>query len=97
MSAMRGMKNVWIRIAVIRKGDDANAKMVWRLFADRRNPALHVRHCDLAGTAIPGMNFMLGEDPSAGNALGLRAWVDAFGDLSIEDGVARIALKTPPQ
>jgi hypothetical protein len=88
-------EGIWIRIAVVRRGDDPDETMVWRVFPERRAPAAHVRHCELAGESVPGRNLLLDEDPKAAGPLGLRAWIDVFGDLRIEDGVARIALKLP--
>ena len=74
-----------MRVAVVRRGDDPDETMVWRVFPNREAPALHVRHCDLSGDSIPGKNLRLDEAPKADGPLGLRAWIDLFGDLRIED------------
>lgn len=87
--------DVWIRAAGhaarIRAGEDFH----WRCFVNRALPEIPLRDLNIGGTATKA-NFILGTDPLKSNELGLNAWFDFYGDVSIRDGIATIALKTPP-
>lgn len=90
---MTNATDTWIRIA-------GNAKRIrtegdpyhWRCFVGRQGPEIPLRTFQTSGPST-AENMIPGTDPTGANLLGLVAWIDYFGDVEIEDGVARITLK----
>ena len=89
-------KDVTLRIAVVRKGEDPNPDMIWRIYVGEATAAIHAKEGAFTGIGLPGSNFKLCQNLADNGMQGLRAWVEVYGDLSVEDGVATITLKTPP-
>ena len=96
MAAMSEYKDIWIRFAgnafKIREGN----ALGWRCFPDKSLPEIPLRGLRVEGAA-DGRNIGVGTSPTAEGPLRLAAWFDFYGDVKIEDGVAHITLKTPPQ
>lgn len=93
---MTNANDVWVRVA-------GNARRIrsegdlfhWRCFIGLAQPEIALRTYRLHGAA-DGRNFLPGTDPSGANPLGLLAWIDFYGDVVIENGIARITLKPVP-
>jgi hypothetical protein len=83
----------WIRLA----GNAANIKAKqprhWRCYVHREPPVVEIDSWELIGVAKPS-NFKPGTAPDK-DALGLNAWIDIFGFLTVQDGLATIALVDP--
>ncbi|MEK9152071.1 MAG: hypothetical protein AAB692_01770 [Patescibacteria group bacterium] len=90
---MTAWSDVWVRIA-------GNAKRIrtagdpfhWRCFVRRAGPEIALHSFRVSGTAA-GDNMLPGTDPVAANPLGLTAWIDFYGDVTVEEDVAHITLK----
>ena len=92
---MRSERDIWIRIA-------GNAKMIregglwhWRCYVRLEGPEIPLKGFRLAGGEASERNLRPGTDPAAANPLGLAAWIDFYGDLTVTDGIAEIRLKNP--
>lgn len=90
---MTAWTDVWVRVAgnvkrIRTEGDPFH----WRCFARREGPEIALRSFRVDGAADGG-NVTPGTDPAAANPLGLTAWIDFYGDLTIEGDVAHITLK----
>ncbi|MBI4138927.1 hypothetical protein HY479_02140 [Candidatus Uhrbacteria bacterium] len=90
----RTFSPAWIRIAGnamnIRAGKDSR----WRCYVNHEPPILPLERWELVGFATP-TNVVPGTNPT-GDRLGLNAWIDVFGALTIsDDGVASIQLMDP--
>lgn len=83
---------IWIRVAGNAMNIRTGASHHWRVFLGRALPERPVRVWQLLGVA-DGQNVVPGTDPTAGNACKLNAWIDYFGDIVIDDGIATITLR----
>ncbi|MBI4457975.1 hypothetical protein HY633_03370 [Candidatus Uhrbacteria bacterium] len=84
---------VWIRVAgnvkrIRTEGDPYH----WRCFVRREGPEVALRSFRVDGVATGG-NVIPGTDPAASNPLGLTAWIDFFGVMTVENDMALITLK----
>lgn len=87
--------DIWVRVA-------GNAKRIksgtdpfhWRCYMGRTEPEVPIRSFRLGGAASQA-NVVPGTDPTAANPLGLTAWIDFYGDVTIKDDIAYITLKQP--
>ncbi len=90
---MANYQGIWIRVAGhakrIRKGEE----YPWRCYLDRGSEEIPLHAWNVSGVAEAG-NFIPGSN-SSGDSVGLIAWIDCFGDVSIVDGVAHIQLQKP--
>ncbi|MFZ2682288.1 MAG: hypothetical protein WAZ14_04315 [Patescibacteria group bacterium] len=86
--------STWIRIAGnVRRIKTLGDPMHWRCYINRQLPEVELCSFEISGPASPN-NFMPGTDPSSQNELGLTAWFDVFGDITIgDDRIAHIVLK----
>lgn len=88
--------DVWVRVAGNVKRIRTEGDLFhWRCFLGLAHPEIPLRTYRLFGEA-DGTNFRPGTDPSGSNPLGLSAWIDFYGDVTIEHGIARITLKPVP-
>lgn len=93
---MTASTNVWVRVAGnVRRIRTEGDLFHWRCFIALEQPEIPLRTFRLFGPA-DGKNMKAGTDPSGSNALGLSAWIDFYGDVEIENGIARITLKSAP-
>lgn len=94
-------ERVWIRIAGNAKRIKEGGKEGWRCFVS--NMPIQIPSVDeeipltdwsLSGTAVPGANFIPGTYKFGKSRLEpvLVAWIDLFGSITIEEGVAHILL-----
>lgn len=94
-------ERVWIRIAGNAKRIKAGEKEGWRCFVSDTpiivpsiNDEIPLVDWKISGNAIPNVNFIPGtfkfEKPTDEPVL--VAWIDILGNISIEEGVARIEL-----
>lgn len=87
---------VWVRVAGNVKRIRTEGDLFhWRCFVAREHPEIPLRTYFLYGSA-DGRNMKPGTDPSGSNPLGLSAWIDFYGDVTVEYGIARITLKPVP-
>lgn len=88
--------DVWVRVAGnVRRIRTEGDLFHWRCFIGRAHPEIPLRTYRLNGVA-DRMNVLPGTDPSGSNDLGLSAWIDFYGDVTVEHGIARITLKPVP-
>lgn len=88
--------DVWVRVAGNVKRIRTEGDLFhWRCFIALAHPEIPLRTFRLHGLA-DGKNMVPGTDPSGSNPLGLSAWIDLYGDVAIENGIARITLKPVP-
>lgn len=86
-------EDVWVRVAGnVKRIRTAGDPFHWRCFIAVEQPEVPLRSYELFGQA-DGKNMRVGTDPAAANPLGLSAWIDFYGDVTVEDGIARITLK----
>jgi hypothetical protein len=89
-------KNVWVRIAGNSRRIRAEGDLFhWRCFIANAPPEIPLRTYRVSGEA-DGKNVLPGTDPSSSNPLGLLAWIDFYGDVTVQNGIARVTLKTAP-
>jgi hypothetical protein len=91
---MKTMKAVWVRFAGNARMIRENGAFHWRCFPGREAPEIPLRDIVILGTAS-AENFRFGTDPASSNPLGLTAWFDGYGELSVADHVATIVLRDP--
>lgn len=98
---MRRFDDSWVRIAVVRRHDTSDPRPpLWRFFIGRKDPDIHVRAWTMEGEAVPGVNHVpvASADYAQGDPgiEGLKAAIDIYGDITIDDDLtARIVLKNP--
>ncbi|PIR86617.1 MAG: hypothetical protein COU11_04740 [Candidatus Harrisonbacteria bacterium CG10_big_fil_rev_8_21_14_0_10_49_15] len=88
-------ENVWIRLAGNARQIKLGATERWRFIINREAPEIQVTNWRVLGIT-DGDNFIPGTDPE-GKEFGFVAWIDMYGDVFIEDGVAHITLKEAPE
>ena len=86
--------NVWIRLAGHAGRIRENQPNHWRCYINRNLPEIPLTHWRLIGMASPD-NVVPGTN-HAKDHLGLNAWMDFYGDITVdEQGLATIELKQP--
>lgn len=89
-------KNVWVRVAGNSRRIRAEGDLFhWRCFIGNAPPEIPLRTYNVSGEADV-RNVRPGTDPSSSNPLGLLAWIDFYGDVTVQNGIARITLKPVP-
>ena len=91
---MRIYRNIWVKVAGHSQRIRQKDKFHWRCYVESEFIEIPLVNWNISGAATP-RNVKAGTDPE-GNALGLVAWIDFFGDMTIDSsGVAHITLKDP--
>ena len=91
---LRTFPPAWVRIAGNAMNIRAWKNSRWRCYVNHEPPILPIERWEIVGFATP-TNVVPGTNPS-GDRLGLNAWIDAFGRLTITtDGIATIQLMDP--
>lgn len=86
---------VWIRVAGHAQRIRDSEPCHWRCYVSARHPEIPVRTWRISGIATD-TNCLPGTDPHKDNPLGLTAWIDYFGDITIgRDLIAHIRLRQP--
>ncbi len=86
---------IWVRVAGHVQRIRANQPAHWRAYLHREGEEVPILAWSLSGYAST-TNIVHGTDPLAQNALGLTAWIDFFGHISIEEGRLHITLCESP-
>lgn len=86
--------SVWVRIAGHVGRIRGNHPEHWRVFVGREGEEIPLVSWSLQG-AVSAENFVHGSDATGANPLGLNAWIDAFGDVEIDNGRLIVSLQNP--
>lgn len=84
-------KDVWIRVAGHSQMIKGRGEHHWRCYLNRRGEEISLVAWKIDGLASHH-NMMHGTNPDK-DENGLVAWIDFYGDVVIENGIAQISLK----
>lgn len=91
---MREYKDIWVRIAGDKNRIHSGDTLQWRCFVSKKGEPIYFRQRIISGDSTPQNNIMLTkndeQDPN-----GLTAWIDYYGDVSIDNDTLTVQLKNP--